>query len=298
MTPDRQDEAPAEPTGERTDGGAPMARFTSPETVAVGDRVTFRAAKSLDASASIDSYEWTVEDGDSERIHTASGPTLAHTFEEGGDYRVSLVATADDATATYVESMTVQRPPRARVSYEGDRVAGEPMTFDGIPSVDRDGRVVGYEWEIRDGEGGETLATGNGSEITFTFPEPGWYEVALVITDDAGLTDRWSSRTWIKKPGNEQPTAEFEFVPEHPEAGETVRFDAGPSTDPDGRIVKYEWTFLTDTSDWDEIGTATGNVATQSFPEPGEYVADLLVLGDQRERSVMQHLVEVEPADG
>lgn len=280
----------------RADGGAPTARFTSPETVAVGDRVTFRAAKSLDATASVDSYEWSVEDSDGERVAAESGPRLVYTFDDGGDYLVSLVVTAGDATATRVETVTVQRPPRARVSYEGDRVAGEPLTFDAIPSVDRDGRVVSYEWEIRDGEGDETLATGTGSEITYTFPEPGWYEVSLVVTDDAGLTDRWTARPWIKKPGNEQPTAEFEFAPERPEAGETVRFDASPSTDPDGQIRTYEWRFIT--MGGDEVGTATGREATCTFPEPGEYVADLEVLGDQRERSVMQHLVEVQPADG
>lgn len=281
-------------TDVRADGGAPNATFAVPGTLAVDDRVTFKAAASFAPGDAVDRYEWTVETTDGEHVRTTTGPRLVHTFEDGGDYRVSLAVTADGATATHAETVTVQQPPRTRVSYD-DPVAGEPATFDGSHTVDRDGEIVSYEWAVRDGEGEETLATGTDPELTFTFPESGWFEVTLTVADDSGLTDGWGGRLWVKKPGNEQPTAEFEFLPERPVAGEEVLFHAGPSDDPDGQIRTYEWRFLV--AGGDEVKTATGKEVTCAFPEPGEYVADLEVLGDQFERSVMQHLVEVQPAD-
>lgn len=298
MVSDRRRGRPAEADGTRTDGGAPNATFAVPETLAEDDRVTFQAAASFAPGDAVDRYEWTVETADGEHVRTTTGPRLVHTFDDGGDYRVSLSVTADGATATHAETVTVQQSPRARISVVGDGLAGEQVTLDGSQSVDRDGEIVSYEWEIRDPERDETLATDDGPKTPFTFPEPGRYEIALTVTDDAGLTDRWTWKPWIKKPGNEPPTAEFEFVPERPAAGEEVLFHAGLSDDPDGQMSKYEWRFLTYTDgDAEELKTATGKEVTCTFPEPGEYVADLEVLGDQRERSVMQHLVEVQPAD-
>lgn len=45
---------------------------------------------------------------------------------------------------------------------------------------------------------------------------------------------------------DQRPVARFQMTPEHPEAGDTLRLDAGPSYDPDGNVTGYRWEILTD----------------------------------------------------
>ncbi len=66
------------------------------------------------------------------------------------------------------------------------------------------------------------------------------------------------------------PTANFSFTPEQPTVGQTVRFDSSSSFDPDGRIVKYEWTF----GDGSQAG---GKIVEHTFASSGQFQVTLTV---------------------
>ena len=68
------------------------------------------------------------------------------------------------------------------------------------------------------------------------------------------------------------PTADFTFEPSRPRAGEPVTFDASPSFDADGQIVKYEWDF-----DGDGRTDAEGITVTFTFEAPGDFAVTLTV---------------------
>jgi hypothetical protein len=71
------------------------------------------------------------------------------------------------------------------------------------------------------------------------------------------------------------PTADFTFAPAKPRAGEPVTFDASPSFDADGQIVKYEWDF-----DGDGLADAEGVTVTFTFEAPGDFPVTLTVTDD------------------
>lgn len=66
-----------------------------------------------------------------------------------------------------------------------------PLTvaFDGSTSVDPDGSIIAYEWDI---PAASTKASG--ISTSFTFDQPGVYSVALTVTDDRGR----SSTSWVR----------------------------------------------------------------------------------------------------
>ena len=88
------------------------------------------------------------------------------------------------------------------------------------------------------------------------------------------------------------PTADFRFAPARPRAGEPVRFDASPSFDADGQIVRYEWDF-----DDDAIPDAEGLQVEHVFAEPGDYRVTLTVTDDDGLLGRRTRTVSVLPPD-
>jgi len=73
--------------------------------------------------------------------------------------------------------------------------------------------------------------------------------------------------------GNRAPQAAFTFAPERPSVGETIRFDAAGSSDPDGRITQYDW-------DFGDGAGAQGETVTHQYSADGNYTVTLTVLDD------------------
>ena len=75
-------------------------------------------------------------------------------------------------------------------------------------------------------------------------------------------------------PWNSPPAADFNWIPEHPDTGETVLFDGSLSSDPDDNIVLYVW-------DWDNDGIYDESNAipttTHIYEEVGLYNVTLKV---------------------
>jgi len=114
------------------------------------------------------------------------------------------------------------------------------VTFDGSASVDLDGQVVAYRWDLH----------GDGSVVQTTSPtishayDAGVHTVTLVAVDDDGLH---SPPVTVTVRASDPPTASAS-VPVHTRSGQTVIFDATASSDPDGDIVTYTYEFGDGTS--------------------------------------------------
>ena len=113
-------------------------------------------------------------------------------------------------------------------------------TLDASASSSPDGAIVSYEWDFGDGE------TGTGAIVTHTYEEKGLYEITLVVTDSTGKT---GARIQAVEALNRVPTAHFSPSAYYIGAQQPVRFDASDSSDPDGEIVQYLWSFGDGTTD-------------------------------------------------
>jgi 3',5'-cyclic AMP phosphodiesterase CpdA len=70
-------------------------------------------------------------------------------------------------------------------------VKGVKVKFDASSSIDPDGEIKEFFWEIK--RGGEILATSPATTTTFTFPENGEYQITLITTDNDNATSSTST---------------------------------------------------------------------------------------------------------
>jgi len=109
----------------------------------------------------------------------------------------------------------------------------EPVSGVDVALANRDPSVVRYaSAEDSTGEAG-------GATATVEVLRPGTTTLAVAGgQNSAGSGDRLNLTI-----GNQRPEAVGAYVPQNATSGTTVQFNARPSSDPDGRIVEYEWAF-------------------------------------------------------
>ena len=268
----------------------------SPAAPRIGEVVTFDASLSFDFDGEIVSYAWDV-DGDGSIDSTEAVAT--HVFATVGHYRASLTVTDNagnsdtqvleidvgeaEATPTptpvpIAPSTTVGalRPPVADFAYAPvSPVAGQRVTFDAAASVDFDGPIVRFTWDF-DGDGNPDA---EGVAVEWTFATPGSYDVAVTVTDEAGMSDTATYAVEVNgvpqilpaSPGT--PSAHFVYTPVFPRAGDAVRFDASSSVNPVGGTLDYAW-------DFDGNGTSDGDgpISEWTFSAAGTYPVTLTVV--------------------
>jgi large repetitive protein len=124
------------------------------------------------------------------------------------------------------------------------------VTFDASASSSPNGAIISYAWEFGDG------TIGSGVVVDHTYDEKGVYPVTLVVTDSDGKT---GARTQSVEALNRLPTARFETSSYYIGATQPLEFNASDSSDPDGEIVQYLWSF-------GDGSTGEGEVVEHAFP--------------------------------
>jgi PKD repeat protein len=201
-----------------------------------------------------------------------TGSSPSHTYAAPGKYTVTMTARdgLTGSTATPVEhAVTVNDLPTASFTASPNPApAGTPVEFDGTASKDPDGSIVAYAWSFGDGS-----ATATGAKPSHLYGAGGTYTVTLTVTDSAGVTATATHSVSVQgaPPLDEVPTASLTASPNPAPAGAPVAFDGSASSDPDGSIVGYAWSF----GDGSAIGT--GATPSHTYPAPGIYTVTLTV---------------------
>src|SRR5690625_1632334 len=239
----------------------PTAAFTA---VPNDLTVSVDGSDSTDSDGTIESWSWAFGDGAS-----ATGPTAQHTYAAPGTDEITLTVTDDDgAQDTYSESVTVTALPvnLQPVAEFGVTVSGSTATLDARDSSDPDGTIESYEWELGDGE------TATGQVVVHTYDAAGSYEVTLTVIDDGGA-DASATRTVVvtgPPVENEPPTASFTAAV----SGMRVSLDGTGSSDADGSITDYVWTF-------GDGNAGTGPLTSHTYAAAGTYEITLTVVDDR-----------------
>ncbi len=222
-------------------------------------------AVALDASASSDpdgavaGYAWDHGDGT-----TGSGRTASHTYAAAGTYPVTLTVTdsrgGTDTTTRTVTAVAPNVDPLARFAAAVDDLA---VVLDASSSSDSDGTITALTWDHGDG------TTSTGTSSTHLYAAPGTYPVTLTVTDDRGGRST-TTRTVTAIAPNVLPTAGFSADVEDLQ----LAVDAASSSDHDGTLESYRWTFGDGTA-------STSPTATHTYAVPGDYPVTLSVTDDR-----------------
>ena len=131
------------------------------------------------------------------------------------------------------------RPPNGGFTISPNPTkTAKAVSFDASSSVDPDGTIAKYEWDL-DGDGSFETNSGTNPKVTHTYSAEGEFDVRLRVTDNKGATDL--AVQTIQIINNQPPTASFTATPTVSVIGEPVVLNASASSDPDGTIAKYEW---------------------------------------------------------
>ncbi len=243
---------------------SPHPVIEGPAVACVDEALSFDGRNSSDVEGDVGALAWTFGDGSS-----ASGPQVSHSFADPGLYDVTLAV--DDgsglknARAQRTRPIQINRPPVAVAG--GDQLVcpGDPVRFDAGASIDWDGELVGYRWDLGDGTVRE------GASVEHRYVQPGSYEVVLEVTDGSGSACATASDT-VRVLVNAAPVAQAGGDRRGLVGGahDRVAFDASASSDPDGQPLGFVWEF------GDGVSVA-GEQVRYGYAAAGSYAGTLTV---------------------
>ncbi|MEE4299301.1 MAG: PKD domain-containing protein, partial [Pseudomonadales bacterium] len=156
------------------------------------------------------------------------------------------------------------RRPTARFEASPESGAAPlQVRFDAAASSDPDGDIASYRWDFGDG------ATGAGRTVAHTFTDAGTFTTRLTVTDAVGSSASASRTITVNALPVARASADRLLGP----APLDVGFDGSASTDADGEIVDYAWSFGDGTS-------ASGATVTHRYTDSARFDAVLTVTDD------------------
>jgi PKD repeat protein len=130
-------------------------------------------------------------------------------------------------------------------------------------SGDPDGTIAAYDWDFGDG------STSSARTPSHTFGAEGDYTIHLIVTDNDGATAGSALPVSVVAP-NQPPVSAFTVDCTHL----SCAFDGTPSTDADGSVASYAWSFGDGT-------TGSGATAHHDFAAAGPYAVKLTVTDNE-----------------
>ncbi len=201
-----------------------------------------------------------LHDHDDDGLMEAHGP-YAFGIAAGGDFLPIASATAGP-TAAFTASNDAPSSHEV-VAFQDASRAG---TY----------AILNWSWDLGDG------ARAFGPAASHAYAESGDYRVVLRVRDALGLT---SAATRVIAVQNLPPVPRVAGGARVVTAAAAVAFDASASDDPDGSILRFEWSF-------GDGATATGAVVEHAYADEGAFAAVLHVV-DNRLGSASLGLVVV-----
>ena len=231
-----------------TDNSAPVADAGDNQTVDVGATATLDGSGSTDADGDPLTYDWSFVSTPAGSAAALSDPTVVNpTFDVDleGLYVVELIVndgTVDsDPDRVTVRTPGQNTPPVAEAGPDQSAVMAETVMLDGSGSYDDDGDPLTYLWSFTSMPEGSAAELSDETAVDpfFEVDEEGTYVVQLIVND--GFDDSEPDTVTITT-GNSAPVADAgpdQTVP----VGETAVLDGSGSSDADGDLLTYLWSF-------------------------------------------------------
>jgi DNA/RNA endonuclease G (NUC1) len=247
----------------------PLGAINGPFSANEGSSVSMSGAGSTDPNGTVVSYAWTFGDGG-----TATGANVSHVYTNNGTYTVILTVTDNDGLTNVVTTTATIANVAPSIAFipGGTRPVGSLFTASSSftdPGDDTWTATVNYG----DGTGTQPLAlVGKDFTISHAWATPGNHEITVTISDGTTTSSRSGLVTVMALPvaNIASPITGIE--------GSAVTMSGAGSTDADGFIVNYAWTF-------GDGGTGTGVSVSHTYAAAGAYVVTLTVRDDHGNES-------------
>ena len=248
------------------------ARFTSTSQCTAQDAsytVRLTDASIVTDGDVIDRWFWTINN------ENFVSPEVIYAFPEPGEYEVSLTTfAASGCNTTITQTVRVDSLPQPAFTVP-EGCTGEPLAFRDETNS-RGQTIASYAWSFMDASQ-QTIGNAFGTEVDFTFDEPGTYEATLT----AITADSCSFTTSQPVVVTAAPVATFTASPAVGGGPLKVVFENTTTG-----ASNYQW-------DFGGEGTSTEENPTATFTEVGSYRVTLTATNAAGCTSTAQQTVEV-----
>ena len=252
----------------------PTADAGDDQVILLGEEVHFEGIGD-DPDGEILFYEWDFDGDGSFDWSSFETAAVDHEYEALGTYTAFFRVTdegglfaQDNCTITVTEEI-VNTPPRVNAGNDVTVEKGKKVTLTAVVEDDEN-NVVGYEWS----EKGVVLSTT--LTLTKVF-DVGTHELTFTATDSEGATGSDTVKVTVQGAANKLPSAVLEADKTTVYALGKITFDGSDSSDEDGSILKYNFTF----GDGEGTGWQDESSATHSYRIAGTYYVELKVMDDR-----------------
>jgi len=253
-----------------------------------------------DSDGIIVSYFWDFGDG-----LTSKSQNPTHTYQIHGKFTVTFTVTDNKGDIgrnkiiiDVIDNTQTEIKPVNQQEYFSDYIyfdftwnpqypdVGEKTTF----------RIVNYYggitlskiWNFGDG------SIGWGSVVSHTYTKKGRYRVSLSVSGREFFTGEYSSGYKINYIEiGASPFPRFTWSPKEPTVGEKINFDASQSTDVNGKIVKYSWSYTEASKPNTIINMGNNKSFTYTFNKQGNYKVKLAVTDNENNTNELTKTVVV-----
>ncbi len=268
------------------DPACPRARIDAAAEARVGQIIDFSGHDThVSADRQMMKYEWEFGDGTQ-----ATGPKVSHTYNQPGEYDVTLIATDDhNSSGQATHHVKISQAPSCRpivnISGSSSGQVGQFNAFSGRGSQACGGReIIKYEWDFGDGIPGAV-----GPDVSHVYSEASDYTVTLTVSDDQGSSGQAIHNINISQATGDPPQAAIDAPPQA-RVGEAVTF-SGARSQPgyNHNIVSYLWDFDDIAGRPDEVG----DVVEHKFLASGTYNVSLTVTNNQSQSHTDTQWIQV-----
>jgi len=230
----------------------PLADAGITQNVKTNTKITLDGSKSSDADGDLIAYSWSFAskpDGSNAVLSDAAIVNPTFTADLAGAYVLNLVVNdgiVDSAVATVTvnaEIALTNSVPVADAGITQNVRAGIAITLDGSKSSDADADLLTYKWAFVSKPDGSNAVLSDATIVnpTFTADMEGAYVLNLIVND--GKVDSIAATVTINAAkANSVPVANASTT-QNVLTGTIVALDGSKSSDADGDLLTYSWSF-------------------------------------------------------
>jgi hypothetical protein len=269
---------------------APVAKSGNDITITLPtSKVTVNGSSSTDSDGSITTYLWTKISGPTSFafVNANAATTDINNLTEG-TYIFRLKVT-DNRGGTHEDDITVKvnaapPPPNvAPVAKSGNDITitlpTSKVTVNGSSSTDSDGSITTYLWTKISGPAQFIIASSSAAKTDIGNLTEGTYVFRLKVTDNRGGTHQDEITVKVNAappPPNVAPTAQAGTDKIITLPVSSAKVNAVASTDADGTIVAFEWTYISGPASYSIVNYTSSTTDINDLTE-GTYKFRLVV---------------------